>query len=88
MFNFFDEIKGEFALKDDAFSQFNIINISGKLLYIEGHKGLLSLGQEQVCVKVKKARIIVNGKNLNLAKLCHNTIAIKGKIDVVETICD
>ena len=88
MFNFFDELKGEFALNDDAFSQFNIINISARFLYIEGHKGLLTLGQEQVIVKVKKGRVVVNGQNLSLAKLCHNTIAVKGKIATVETICD
>ena len=88
MFNFFDELKSEFALKDDAFAEFSIIDIAGKLLYLEGHKGLLALSEEKICVKVKKGEIVVAGKGLSLAKLSHNTIAIKGKIEKVEKFCD
>ena len=88
MFNFFDELKAEFAVKEDVFADFSIIDIAGKLLYIEGHRGLLSLGEDKFCVKVKKGEVSVQGKSLSLVKLTHNTVAIKGKIEKVEKFCD
>ena len=88
VFNFFDELKSEFAIKEDVFAEFSIIDIAGKLLYLEGHKGLLSLGEERVCVKMKRGEVVIYGKVLSLAKLTHNSIAIKGKIEKVEKFCD
>ena len=88
VFNFFDELKSEFAIKEDVFAEFSIIDIAGKLLYLEGHKGLLSLGEERVCIKMKKGEIVIIGRGLSLAKLSQNTIAIKGKIEKVEKNCD
>ena len=40
MFNFFGELKRDIGVKVD---EFHIINISNKLLYVEGHKGLTAL---------------------------------------------
>ena len=88
MFNFFDELKSEFSLKEDAFADFSIVDIAGRFVYLEGHKGLLSLAEERVCVKVKKGEVSFFGKDLSLAKLTSNSIAIKGKIEKVEKNCD
>ncbi|MBP3344980.1 MAG: YabP/YqfC family sporulation protein [Clostridia bacterium] len=84
MFNFFDELKGKVALKDDALSQFNIVNISGSLLYVEGHKGVTVLTEEMVAFKVKKGRVVVEGSGLTLAELSENTMLLQGKIKKVE----
>ena len=85
MFNFLEEIKEN--LKDSAgFDSFNLINLSGKLLYVEGHLGLVTLSKEIISFKVKKAAIIVEGENLTLAELSDNTIKICGTIKKVEEI--
>ncbi len=85
MFNFLEEIKEN--LKDSAgLDSFNLINLSGKLLYVEGHLGLVTLSKEIISFKVKKAIVIVEGENLTLAELSNNTIKICGKIKKVEEI--
>ena len=65
-----------------------MVDIAGKVLYIEGHKGLLSFGEEKICIKLKKGEIIVCGKGLSLVKLTQNTIAVRGKIEKVDKFCD
>lgn len=85
MFNFLEEIKEN--LKDSTgLDSFNLINLSGKLLYVEGHLGLVTLSKEIISFKVKKAIIVVEGENLILAELSNNTIKICGKIKKVEEI--
>ncbi len=85
MFNFLEEIKEN--LKDSAgLDNFNLINLSGKLLYVEGHLGLVTLSKEIISFKVKKAIVIVEGENLILSELSDNTIKICGAIKKVEEI--
>lgn len=83
MFNFFSEIKQN--LKEE-FDGFNLINLSGKLLYVEGHMGLLTLSKENISFKIKKGVVLVEGSNLVLSELSENTIKISGTIKKVEQI--
>lgn len=83
MFNFFNEIKGN--LKSN-FDSFNLINISGGLLYVEGHLGLVTLSKELISFKVKGGVIMVEGSDMILAELNENTIKITGKIKKVEQL--
>ena len=57
MFNFFDEIKKKG--NGELFKGFNIVNISGKMLYVEGHLGLMVINNNEICFKVKSGRILV-----------------------------
>ena len=84
MFNFFDEIKAKMGIKEDALYDYNIVNISGRLLYAEGHRGLVVLSEKQVVFKLKKGQAVVEGRGLMLAELAENTLFIKGKINKVE----
>lgn len=84
MFNFFDEIKNKIGKDFDFLSEYNLINISGKLLYIEGHKGLTVLSSTTIAFKLKKGRVVVEGENLFLKELTENTILIQGKIKKTE----
>lgn len=85
MFNFFDEIKNKISKIDTALlGNYNIVNISGKIVYIEGHKGLTTLSKETIVCKVKNGRIVVEGKNLLLEELSENTLKIIGEIVKVE----
>ena len=86
MFNFFDEIKAKVGIKGDALYNYNIVNISGRLLYVEGHKGLIVLSEKKVAFKLKKGQAVVEGSGLVLAELAESTLFIQGKIDKVETL--
>ncbi len=87
MFNFLNEIKENVKnLKGLDLVGFNIINLSGHLLYVEGHLGLITLSKELISFKVKKAVIIVEGQDMILSELSDNTIKICGIIKKVEQI--
>jgi sporulation protein YqfC len=82
MFNFFDEIKD---IKNISIvEKYNLVNISGQLLYVEGHLGLTNLSKENISFRVKGGRIVVEGENMTLAELSENTIKIIGNIKKVE----
>ena len=81
MFNFFDEIKKD--LKIEA-SDYQMVNVSGKGLYVEGQKGLLNLSSELVMFKTKNKIISVFGSGLKLKTLSSSTISILGEIKTIE----
>ena len=86
MFNFFDEIKNNFAAEPDTLQNYQLINISGKIVYVEGHLGLTQLSKDIITFKVKGGRITIEGENLNLAELTSNTLKICGKIVRIEVL--
>ena len=85
MFNFLDEIKNNLKKIDQKYlNNYNLINISGKILYVEGHFGLTILSKNIVAFKIKKGRVVVEGENLFLSELTFNTLKIEGNIKKVE----
>ncbi|MBQ8444389.1 MAG: hypothetical protein IJX25_03455 [Clostridia bacterium] len=86
MFNFFDEIKCKMGIKEDSLYDYNIVNISGRLVYVEGHKGIVLLSEKKVIFKTKSEQISVEGSGLVLAELNENVLYIQGKIDKVEKL--
>lgn len=86
MFNFFKEIKDSLEGKNLILDSFNIVNISGNVLYVEGHLGLVTLSKTQISFKVKGGVVMVDGDNMTLAELSENTIKVCGKIKKVEQI--
>lgn len=84
MFNFFGELKNN--VKDlNKLENFNIINISNKILYAEGHKGLVTLSKDVIAFKIKGGRIVIEGSDMFLMELTENTIKISGTIKKVES---
>lgn len=84
MFNFFGELKNN--VKDlNKLENFNIINISNKILYAEGHKGLVTLSKDVIAFKIKGGRIVIEGSDMFLMELTENTIKISGNIKKVES---
>lgn len=81
MFNFFDEIKSK---SQEQLHDFNIVNMSGKLVYVEGHLGLTILSENLISFKIKSGKIVIEGENLFLSELTNNTLVIKGKIIKME----
>ena len=87
MFNFFNEVKENLKDKNKLeFDVFNLVNISGRILYAEGHKGLVTLSKELISFKVKTGVILVEGKDLLLSELSENTLKIGGHIKKVEEV--
>ena len=85
MFNFFEEIKqGLRHTKGAVFDNYTIINLSGKLLYIEGLKSLLTLSHEMIAFRAKNSVFYVEGTNLSVEELSENTLKISGNIKKVE----
>lgn len=85
VFNFFDEIKRKIGEIDyNLINNYNVINMSGKLLYVEGHCGLTVITNEMVAFKVKDGRFVVEGKDFYLKELTENTLLLQGIILKVE----
>lgn len=84
MFNFFDEIKGKSQKCKDKIFDFNLVNISGGILYVEGHMGLTILSPSTIAFKVKSGRVVVEGQCMSLTELTSNTMLIEGKIQKTE----
>lgn len=85
MFNFFNEIKNKASGIDyNLLNEYNIINLSGKLLYVEGHQGVTIISSDMVAFKIKKGRVVVEGKDLVLSELTSNTLLLQGVIIKVE----
>ncbi len=83
MFNFFDEIKS--CIKNiDIKNKYNIVNVSGKLVYVEGHKGLSVLSKEMISLRIKKGTIKIEGEELILRELYDECVKISGKIQKIE----
>ncbi len=85
MFNFFNELKK--TLKNEKLTdKYNIVNMSGRILYVEGHTGICQLSKEAISFKFKGGVIIVEGRDLVLSELMDKTLKITGEIKKVEAI--
>lgn len=83
MFNFLDEIKKK-ARNNKLVTDYNVIFISGRLIYIEGHYGLTIISPSLIALKVKGARLEVAGENLSITELTENTLLVEGDISEVK----
>lgn len=86
MFHFFESLKKEFKLSKEHFGKFHLVLVSRNFLYLEGHKGLLKLSQENITFKVKSGVVVILGQNLMIKELTPTTAAITGKIVNFEVI--
>jgi len=84
LFNYFGELKQKFQLPYNIFNSYNVINIGGRLAYIEGHKGLLKLADDIISLKLKTGYIEIKGNGLYLKNLTEDTVVIQGKIYKIE----
>ena len=85
MFNFFDELK-KIIKNEKLIEKYNIFNMSGKILYVEGHTGICQLSKEIISFKFKGGVIIVEGKDLILNELMDKTLKITGEIKKIEAV--
>ncbi len=85
MFNFFNEIKDKGQLNNPEFlNSYNIVNMSGKLLYVEGHCGVTVISKDLIAFKIKKGRVVVEGNEFIVKELTENTLLVQGEIKKTE----
>ena len=85
MFNFFNEIKDKGQLNNPEFlNSYNIVNMSGKLLYVEGHSGVTVISKDLIAFKIKKGRVVVEGNEFIVKELTENTLLVQGEIKKTE----
>lgn len=83
IFNFFSELKAKCGVLDIA-PPYNIVNMGGQIVYIEGQKGLLKLSSETISCKLKNGYVEVKGTGLMVKELTSSTILLQGKIYKIE----
>lgn len=79
MFNFFEEVKKR-AKNNRLLTDYNILLVSGRLLYVEGHCGVTIINPTLIAFRVKGTRFEVSGRGLEITELTDNTILIEGEI--------
>ena len=84
MFNFFNELISDYGL-EVPLNKFNLINLSNKLIYVEGHLGVISIELNMISFRVKKGVIVVNGNNLSIKQISNKTLTIIGEIKSIES---
>lgn len=86
MFNFFNEIVSDYGLENSILNSFNIINMSNKLVYIEGQKGVFSISKTRISVLVKNLKINILGNDLTIKRITETTVVVVGEISQIESV--
>ena len=60
--------------------EYRYTNIGGKMLYIEGQKGLINLSKEEISFKLKNKTFTVKGSDLYIKYYDNNTAIVYGSI--------
>ena len=68
----------------EVFHSYHIVNISGGIVYVEGHNGIVNLSTEIISFKVKGGIVVLEGRDLSLKELTEHTLKVYGKIKKVE----
>ena len=67
----------------DASFNYRIINLGGKTLYVEGIRQVVSLGETEILLQLKKQLLTIVGTNLKVKYLDKTTCVIDGDISSV-----
>lgn len=86
MFHFFSSLQKEFKLPKEIFGVYNVVLISGNFLYLEGHKGILKLSDDNITFRVKGGIVVILGTNLIVKELTVSTASVIGNIKSFEVL--
>ncbi len=67
-------------------SNFRVINLGGKSVYVEGIKSVVSFGENEMQFQLKKCLLKIFGENLKVKYLDKTTCVLEGAIRAVETL--
>ena len=74
-------------LPQDIFLGLPSISMMGnKEIYISNHKGILSYGQEEICILIKDYQIRIIGRTLTICSYSKDDLTIQGHIHSLEFI--
>ena len=85
MFNFFYELAGEYGLECSVINSFNLVNMSNKLIYLEGLTKIISIEENIITLKVKNNVITIFGEHLSIKRISGSTLVICGNIKQIES---
>jgi len=71
---------------DITLNEYRYVNIGGKNFYIEGHKGIQLLSNEEITFKLKKKIISIKGHDLFVKYIDNSTAVIFGTIVQVNVL--
>lgn len=71
---------------DISLGDYRYINISGKSVYLEGHKGIQLLSEEEITFKIKKKLISIKGHDLFVKYMDNDTAVVCGSIVQVSVL--
>ena len=60
--------------------EYRYINIGGKMVYIEGQKGIVALTKDEIAFKVNKKTCTIKGSDLYIKYYDNNTAVVCGGI--------
>ena len=69
----------------DSSFNFRIINLGGKTLYVEGIKCVVSLGESEIILQLKKQMLTITGSDLKVKYLDKTSCVLIGEIYSVVT---
>ena len=69
---------------DTVFVSYRYVNLSGKAVYIQGHKGFTVISEDAMTLKVQgKKKLSVTGKGMRVQYLSGDDAVIVGEIGAV-----
>jgi sporulation protein YqfC len=85
--SFFNEMILKIGLKpEDAIGGWKFTLLDGQGALLEGHKGIVSYGENEVIARLKKGSLQIMGEKLKVAELNDSELFIKGKIIKIERV--
>ncbi|MBO7156716.1 MAG: YabP/YqfC family sporulation protein [Clostridia bacterium] len=64
--------------------KYKVTFVGGEALLVEGHKGVLMYGLDEVVLRIKGGRLIIQGNTLVIEEINGEEVFIKGKISHIE----
>lgn len=89
MFSFIDDFLNNLDATTKTatnYKSFKYVNFNNEIFYLQNFKDIISLGDEEIIVKLFSGEISINGANLKIDEISDKFICIKGKITKIEVI--
>ncbi len=83
MKSFYEEILSRVGL-EDALPKITLL--CGRSVFVEGHKGVLSVTDEEILFRVGRQTMRARGKDMRVAEISPEELLVKGDVAAVEVV--
>ena len=83
-----EDVKRVFHREEGRSGASEICLIDSSLVVISGHKGLLSLSEGEIVVRLKAGRIAVTGQGLAARRVSPTEIYLEGRVDTLSFLSE